>query len=378
LKRRRKERKNIVFIFLISVDSNPAVIKNHLDIKRNLSVIKETEEYEFSKRGTFNMDTERISFAAKTLSSNKLADTKTIKSKEVVVNDNNISIIQEEKTKEEQEKIAKESIKNKKKTIKEVVPDLYDLIGLISVHMKIEDLTGANYQPWDVVSLSEGKINKYLKSDKQRLLEFTSNSFLRVYPIGTRFDSSNYDPVKSWICGGQLVSLNLQSLSDDYTLLNHLFFKLNNERGYILKPPYLRSGTCKNREIFSPIFILHFDILSGIMLQKCLKDSSKEILVTVSVIGTFEDDKNAVLKTDIVKENFLHPKFSNGGGKFFIFEENLSFLLIKVIDNDSCVLARSIVPMMSIMEGYRNIHLYDGQCHEIENSILIVKVKKVV
>lgn len=32
----------------------------------------------------------------------------------------------------------------------------------------------------------------------------------RVYPHGTRFDSSNYNPLTVWNCGCQLVALNFQ------------------------------------------------------------------------------------------------------------------------------------------------------------------------
>jgi len=292
-----------------------------------LSVIKETEENDYSKKGTLlendkNQNNHNKSF----ISIKKPEESKMLKEE---VKD--ISVIHDEKTKEEQEKIAKEEIKKKKKTIKEVVSDLYDIIGLTSVHFKVDDLAGSNYQPWEVVSLSEGKIIKFLKSEKSKLIEFTSNSFLRVYPIGTRFDSSNFDPTKSWVIGAQLVSLNLQSLNDDYTLLNHLFFKINNESGYILKPEHLRQNTYKTskpKDYSSPAFTLEFDVLSGIMLQKLLKPESNQLYVTVSVMGSLEDDKNGVLKTDSVKNNCLHPIFSNRSINFSIYEDTLSFLYI--------------------------------------------------
>ena len=275
------------------------------------------------------------------------------------------------------ENIAVKQLKNKKKTIKEIVTELYETIGLISVHLKIDDLEGSNYQPWDVVSLSESKVNKHFKNEKSQLIQYTSKSFLRVYPKAIRIDSSNFDPTKSWICGAQLVSLNLQTLNDDYTLLNHLFFNLNHGCGYILKPEYLRSGSFQVREYLSAKFTLEFSILSGLMLQKFMQKDSKQIYITVKLIGTNEDDKNPCLKTDIVKDNFVHPLFINGSIKFSIFEENLSFLLIKIIDNNDEILARSVLPIVTILEGYKNILLYDAYCQVIENSILIAKVKKI-
>ena len=335
-------------------------------MNRNLSVIKEiTEENDFSKRGTLNLDIDQRSPKTKTQSVKKFQDGDVDKYELI-----------EEKLKDDKAKNAKEAIKKNKDTIKEVVPELYGLIGLISVTLKIDDLAGAKYQPWDVVSLSEGKINKYFKSDKEKLIEFSSNSFLRVYPSGTRIDSSNYDPVKAWICGGQLVSLNLQSLNDKYTLLNHIFFKINSEKGYILKPSYLRNGTIKKRDYIKPMLSLELNILSGIMLQKCMNENSTQLYVTVNVIGTYEDDKNLTLTTDIIRENFLHPIFTKSSIKFSIYEENLSFLFVKVLDNNGYILARSVVPLMSLSEGLRNIVLYNDHCEEIANSILVVKTNK--
>jgi hypothetical protein len=40
---------------------------------------------------------------------------------------------------------------------------------------------------------------------------FTQRNILRVYPAGTRIDSSNYNPVLSWNHGAQMVALNMQA-----------------------------------------------------------------------------------------------------------------------------------------------------------------------
>ena len=339
-----------------------------LNIKRNLSEIKESsEENDLTIRRTIKpTDTIQLDIRKSQKMEFDSSLTGCGNSKK-----------NEEISQEESQKIAKESKKSKKKTIKEVVEELYPLIGLISVGLNIDQIKQSNYQPWDVVSLSENKVLNHYKHEREKLIEFSANSFLRVYPKGTRIDSSNYDPVKSWICGGQLVSLNLQSLEDDYTLLNHLFFKINNETGYVLKPSYLRSKSLEKKEYINPSFYLDFKVVSGIMLQKCMRVNSQELYITVQVIGSFEDDDNPKLTTSPVKQNFLHPLFLNNSIKFSIFEENLSFLLIKMFDNKGNVLARSIVPIMCLMEGYRNVILYDHQCNAIENSILMIFNKKI-
>ena len=44
--------------------------------------------------------------------------------------------------------------------------------------------------------------------------------FSRIYPKGTRLDSSNYNPVPFWNVGSQLVALNYQT--PGIWLLKHL------------------------------------------------------------------------------------------------------------------------------------------------------------
>lgn len=39
---------------------------------------------------------------------------------------------------------------------------------------------------------------------------FTQRNLLRIYPKGTRLDSSNYDPMIGWMHGAQMVAFNMQ------------------------------------------------------------------------------------------------------------------------------------------------------------------------
>lgn len=39
---------------------------------------------------------------------------------------------------------------------------------------------------------------------------FTQKNLLRIYPKGTRFDSSNYNPMVGWMHGAQMVAFNMQ------------------------------------------------------------------------------------------------------------------------------------------------------------------------
>jgi len=282
--------------------------------------------FSFKKNDSENYDKENVD----ALSENKtilVASSKNlfVSSEQIIGNFEQKKI--EETAIDDKKNEAIEMLKSNKKTIKEVVREMYFVIGLISVGMNIDKIKESNYQPWDVVSLSESKVTKLYETNREQLIEFTTNSFLRVYPKGTRIDSSNYDPVKSWICGAHAYNLQLS-------------------------------------------------LLSGIMLQRCMNESSEELYVTINVLGTFEDEKNEVLRTDNVKTNFLHPLFTSNNIELRIYEENLSFLMMKVHDNKNNVLARSVIPMISLMEGFRSVTLYNDQCEEIKNSNLIIFTKK--
>lgn len=60
----------------------------------------------------------------------------------------------------------------------------------------------------------------------------------RIYPKGTRVDSSNLDPCPPWAAGNQLVALNYQTPCVQMHL-NDSKFRENGGCGYVLKPFYM-------------------------------------------------------------------------------------------------------------------------------------------
>ena len=95
--------------------------------------------------------------------------------------------------------------------------------------------------PWNISSLKETKMSKFLKENEQEIIDFHRKYFSRVYPHGKRVDSSNYDPINSFNTGAQIIALNLQTA--DLALLIYLSkFNENggSECGYVLKPNFMR------------------------------------------------------------------------------------------------------------------------------------------
>lgn len=88
-------------------------------------------------------------------------------------------------------------------------------------------------------SFPENKIIKYTSKNNCRyLLNYHERQLSRVYPKGGRIDSSNYDPVKMWNAGCQLVALNYQT-PDRAMQLNYGKFLANGRCGYILRPEFM-------------------------------------------------------------------------------------------------------------------------------------------
>ena len=95
-------------------------------------------------------------------------------------------------------------------------------------------------------SFSERKLAKLVRAPggAEALATWADSALARVYPGGSRIDSSNYDPSLPWALGCQLAALNAQITgeADAPLFLNHGKFLANGRCGYVLKPPYLRGA----------------------------------------------------------------------------------------------------------------------------------------
>ena len=88
-------------------------------------------------------------------------------------------------------------------------------------------------------SFAETEATRLLKEHPIDFVNYNKRQLSRVYPKGTRVDSSNYTPQMYWNAGCQLVALNFQS-QDLGMMLNHGVFEYNGRCGYILKPDFMR------------------------------------------------------------------------------------------------------------------------------------------
>ncbi|XP_075635813.1 phosphoinositide phospholipase C 4-like [Castanea sativa] len=88
------------------------------------------------------------------------------------------------------------------------------------------------------LSLSEQALEKAASSHGTDVIRFTQRNILRVYPKGTRLNSSNYNPLIGWMHGAQMVAFNMQG-NGKYLWLMHGMFRSNGGCGYVKKPDFL-------------------------------------------------------------------------------------------------------------------------------------------
>ncbi|XP_068668302.1 phosphoinositide phospholipase C 2-like [Aristolochia californica] len=101
------------------------------------------------------------------------------------------------------------------------------------------------------LSMSEQQLEKASESHATDIVRFTQRNLLRVYPKGTRFDSSNYNPLIGWMHGAQMVAFNMQGYGRSLWLMNGMF-KANGGCGYIKKPDFLMK-VGQHNEVFNPM-----------------------------------------------------------------------------------------------------------------------------
>ncbi|KAK6364145.1 hypothetical protein LTS17_012498 [Exophiala oligosperma] len=105
--------------------------------------------------------------------------------------------------------------------------------------------------PTHVFSLSETKMLQ-MHGDPTygpALFDHNKNFLMRVFPKGTRINSSNVDPTFHWRQGAQMVALNWQKM-DKGMMLNEGMFA--GTGGWVLKPEGYRSTSLKSTEKSRP------------------------------------------------------------------------------------------------------------------------------
>ncbi|XP_068437638.1 1-phosphatidylinositol 4,5-bisphosphate phosphodiesterase delta-1a isoform X2 [Clinocottus analis] len=283
---------------------------------------------------------------------------------------NNNSFIEEDTVSEEDEaadcKESDQNAKSKKSKIK-LAKELSDIVIYCkSVHFSGFEHAKEMQAFYEMSSFKESKASKLAETSATAYIHHNMDKLSRIYPAGSRTDSSNYNPVPMWNAGCQIVALNFQTPSKEMHI-NQGRFLPNGSCGYVLKPEFQRSLSSQ----FDPCALsegpwlkkktFNVMVISAQQLPKLNKDKQKSIvdpLVRVELYGVPAD--NASKETHYIDNNGFNPMWNEK----FVFDVNvpeLAILRFVVEDYDSTsqndLIGQYCLPLTSVQNGYRHIPL---------------------
>ncbi|XP_013102546.1 1-phosphatidylinositol 4,5-bisphosphate phosphodiesterase classes I and II isoform X4 [Stomoxys calcitrans] len=235
---------------------------------------------------------------------------------------------------------------------------------------------------YEMSSFDEKQATTLLKERPIEFVNYNKHQLSRVYPAGTRFDSSNFMPQLFWNAGCQLVALNFQTL-DLAMQLNLGIFEYNGRSGYLLKPEFMRR-TDRRLDPFAESTVdgiiagsVSITVLSG----QFLSDKRIGSYVEVDMFGLPADTVRKRFRTKIVRDNGLNPVYDE---EPFIFKKvvlpALASIRIAAYEEGGKFIGHRVLPVIGLRPGYRHLSLRNelGQPLPLTSLFLCIIVKDYV
>ncbi|CAL8091039.1 unnamed protein product [Orchesella dallaii] len=229
-----------------------------------------------------------------------------------------------------------------------------------------------------MTSYTEVTAEKQMSMDPEFYVWLHEVQFSRVYPKAQRVDSSNYNPIRYWNFGCQMVALNYQT-PDRPMQLNHGKFRQNGGCGYVLKPDFMF------RKNFHPSRVRDLDTneiqpltfkITIIAARQLFRTGNKFIsspFVEVEIIGA-DFDCQKVRTTKYIAENGFNP-FWNEKFTIKVLNPDLALIRFSISDEDSFgdshFVGQATYPALCLFQGYRSVPLENGYGEELLSSMLI-------
>ncbi|OUZ99097.1 C2 calcium-dependent membrane targeting [Macleaya cordata] len=233
------------------------------------------------------------------------------------------------------------------------------------------------------LSLSEQELEKGTTSHGTDLVRFTQKNLLRVYPKGTRFDSSNYNPLIAWMHGVQMVAFNMQGYGRSLWLMQGMF-RSNGECGYVKKPDFLMNVDPYNH-VFNPK--AKFPVKKTLKVRVYMGDgwrldfkqthfdaySPPDFYVRVGIAGVPAD---VIMKKTKILEDDWTPVW----GEEFIFPltvPELALLRIEVHEYDMSEKddfgGQTCLPVWELRPGIRAVPLFNRKGEKFKSVKLLMR-----
>ncbi|KAJ2949970.1 hypothetical protein O0L34_g11295 [Tuta absoluta] len=231
---------------------------------------------------------------------------------------------------------------------------------------------------YEMSSFDEKQATTLLKERPIEFVNYNKHQLSRVYPAGTRFDSSNFMPQVFWNAGCQLVALNYQTL-DLAMQLNLGSFEYNRRCGYILKPEFMRR---KDRRLdpFAESTVdgiiagsLSVTVLSG----QLLTDKRCGTYVDVEMFGLPADTVRKKFRTRVAPNNGINPVY---GEEPFVFKKvvlpEVAMIRIAAHEESGRLIGHRVLPVVGLCPGYRHVNLRTELGLPLPGSLLLLVVVK--
>ncbi|XP_057704495.1 1-phosphatidylinositol 4,5-bisphosphate phosphodiesterase beta-1-like [Corythoichthys intestinalis] len=219
-------------------------------------------------------------------------------------------------------------------------------------------------------SFVETKALEHLTKSPVEFVEYNKSQLSRIYPKGTRVDSSNFMPQLFWNAGCQLVALNYQTI-DLSMQLNLFMFEYNGRSGYRLKPEFMRRPD-KHFDPFTENTVdgivantLSVKVISG----QFLTERRVGVYVEVEMFGLPVDTRRKALKTKTSQNNnAINPVWDEEPVVFKkVILPTLASLRIAAFEEGGKFIGHRIIPVSAIRPGYR----YIGLRNERNQSLIL-------
>ena len=276
-----------------------------------------------------------------------------------------------------------ESTENKIKELaeaKNISKELSDLV-IYCESRPFSEETFENGKYYEMSSFSELKMEKLVSGNSYdlRMYKYHERQFSRVYPKGSRFDSSNYDPVPCWNFGAQMCALNYQTTDRSMQVERGLFLD-NGGCGYVLQPEIFRDPQFNpfDTSTFGNIEPLNMKItiIAGRHLNRKARGLTCPFL-EINIIGLDCDTNN--FRTRTITDNGLNPVWLDETFDFDILCPPLAKIhfIVKHEDmfGDDSFLAQACFPVTSLRQGHRSVPLKNSFSEEIPQAVILLELR---
>ncbi|CAF0805053.1 unnamed protein product [Rotaria sordida] len=256
---------------------------------------------------------------------------------------------------------------------------------IVPVRFKTFALAEERNRSYEISSFSEEKAYNLIREQAKEFLAYNQRQLCRIYPRGTRLDSSNYNPYIYWPIGCQMCALNYQTL-DAAMQLNLGLFSFNNGCGYIEKP----SALCQSKSSFDPRIRMNVENVAGYQIYikvisgQFLCQDREPTFVDIQMYGMYGDanKRNEFLVRAKRWNGFqaIYDDIDIDSNKYSIRFPNVTLpemaaLRFVVSTEDGTLLGQSFIPIAHIRPGYRYVVLRNQMNIPIHSSSLLIFIQ---